>query len=136
MKVRGLSPSLPLRLDEQDGLAMNKSYKAMVAQNLKMLILTIPGERIMQPNFGVGLRKFLFEMNGPQTKGELRARIQQQLSLFMPFVEIVELNFSDASINPNVPENYLGIRLEYWVKPLEEFDVVELEYDLDKEIYL
>ena len=136
MKVRGLSPALPLRLDEQDGLALNKSYKKMVQQNLKMLILTIPGERMMDPEFGVGLKRFLFEMNGPQTQGTLRSKINEQLSKYMPFIEIVRLDFVDASMDPSVHENYLGITLEYWVEPLEELDVIDLEYDLDRELFI
>ena len=136
MKVRGLSPSLPLRLDQQDGLALNKTYKSMVQQNLKMLILTIPGERMMDPDFGVGLKKFLFEMNGPETQGTLRSKINQQLSKYMPFVKIVNMDFIDASMDPSVHENYLGIVLEYWVEPLEELDVVQLEYDLDRELFI
>ncbi len=136
MKVRGLSPSLPLRLDSQDGLALNKTYRKLVQQNLKMLILTIPGERMMDPEFGVGLKRYLFEMNGTATKGELRAKINQQIARYMPFIEITDLTFADASMDPNLDENYLGIRLEYWVQPLEELDVIDLEYDLDKGTYL
>lgn len=136
MKVRGLSPSLPLRLDQQDGLALNKTYKSMVQQNLKMLILTIPGERMMDPDFGVGLKRFLFEMNGPETQGTLRSKINQQLSKYMPFVKIVNMDFIDASMDPSVHENYLGIVLEYWVEPLEELDVIQLEYDLDRELFI
>ena len=136
MKVRCLSPSLPLRLDQQDGLALNKTYKSMVQQNLKMLILTIPGERMMDPDFGVGLKRFLFEMNGPETQGTLRSKINQQLSKYMPFVKIVNMDFIDASMDPSVHENYLGIVLEYWVEPLEELDVIQLEYDLDRELFI
>ena len=30
----------------------------MIKQNLKMLILTNPGERVMDPEFGVGIKQF------------------------------------------------------------------------------
>ena len=57
----GLSPKLPLSIDEIDGLATNKDFREVARQNLKMIVLTSPGERIMIPNFGVGIRNFLFE---------------------------------------------------------------------------
>mgnify|MGYP000439218146 FL=1 len=61
--MAGLSPKLPLTKDPQDGYALNKEYVELVQQNLKMILLTAPGERIMEPEFGVGLRNYLFQNN-------------------------------------------------------------------------
>ena len=55
---------LPLAQDSADGYAMIKRLKTLVKQNLKMLILTNPGERVMEPDYGVGIRQFLFENFG------------------------------------------------------------------------
>ena len=64
--MSGISPKLPLYIDPVDGIALNKTLKQMTRQNLKMIILTSPGERIMYPKFGVGLRRYLF-MNNTQS---------------------------------------------------------------------
>ena len=56
----GLSPKLPLSIDEIDGLATNKDFREVARQNLKMIVLTSPGERIMPADYGVGLRRMLF----------------------------------------------------------------------------
>ena len=37
--MAGISPKLPLQLDKRDGIALNKTLKETVKQNLKMLIL-------------------------------------------------------------------------------------------------
>ena len=132
MKVRGLSPKLPLTVDYTDGHALNKTHKAMVNQNLKMLILTIPGERIMDPKFGGCLKTFLFEQNNLSTQGAISAKINEQLGLYMPYLEIVDLNFENSESNPEIAENVLHIRIEYWVEPLELLDVIELTYDSNK----
>ena len=60
--MQGYSPKLPLAYDStQDGnYALNKTLIDTIRQNLKMLLLTNPGERIMMPNFGVGIRTYLF----------------------------------------------------------------------------
>ena len=58
--MAGLSPKLPIQKDPVDGFALTKTFKEMVKQNFKNLMLTSPGERIMDPEFGVGLRRFLF----------------------------------------------------------------------------
>ena len=54
--MSSISPSLPLSLDEQDGYKMNKELVKAIQQNIKMLLLTVPGERVMDPDFGVGLK--------------------------------------------------------------------------------
>ena len=51
---------LPLTLDSTDGFGMIKTIRDMIKQNLKMLVLTNPGERVMEPDFGVGISQFLF----------------------------------------------------------------------------
>ena len=59
--AEGLSVALPLRIDPIDGAyGLNKKVSEVASQNLRMIILTSPGERIMYPEFGVGIRQFLF----------------------------------------------------------------------------
>jgi hypothetical protein len=53
--------ALPLNRSSADGFVMIKSLKRLFRQNLKMLILTNPGERVMRPSFGVGIKSYLFE---------------------------------------------------------------------------
>ena len=45
--MSSLSVALPLRYSTTDGYEMNKSIKDVLKQNLKMLVLTNPGERVM-----------------------------------------------------------------------------------------
>ena len=60
----GLSPKLPLQMDQRVGsYQLNRTYLEMINQNFKNLLLTNPGERIMDTRFGVGLSMFLFEQN-------------------------------------------------------------------------
>ena len=57
----GLAPKLPLLYSDEDGAyRLVKSFKELVKQNFKNLVLTAPGERIMDPNFGGWIKKFSF----------------------------------------------------------------------------
>lgn len=88
----GLSVSFPLEKDETDGFyKLNKDYPSMVAQNLKNLMLTEPGERIMDPEFGVGLRSIFFEQDSDVARGFISTRTQQQIQTYMPFLELRNL---------------------------------------------
>ena len=56
----GLAARLPLLISESEGpYDLLQTIKQVAAQNLKMVIFTAPGERIMDINFGVGIRRYL-----------------------------------------------------------------------------
>ena len=93
--------ALPISRDTSDGFAMLKSFKKVVKQNLKMLILTAPGERVMEPEFGVGVRNFLFENFNSSTYEKIRKKINDQASIYMPSIRIEEISFSGESQDLN-----------------------------------
>ena len=134
MKFRGLSPKLPLTRDYEDGYSLNKTYREMIKQNVKMLLLTAPGERIMEPDFGVGLRNFLFDNYTPSTKGAIKSNISKQIQKYMPFIKIVEINIHDNSTNERLHPNYLKIEFKYFIEPLNELDSIDLDFDSTKEL--
>ena len=122
---RGLSPKLPLTKDPQDGYKLNKSYIDMIKQNIKMLILTAPGERIMEPEFGVGLRNYLFRNNVPELQGEIRGKIVEQVNRYMPFIEIEQIKFTSAETE-STSENGLYMLMSYRIVPLDVISSVEI----------
>jgi len=91
--VSGISPKLPLYTDPVDGIALNKTLKQMTRQNLKMIILTSPGERIMHPKFGVGLRRYLFMNNTARTLSDIKKKIEEQVRVYLPSVNILSIKF-------------------------------------------
>ena len=98
MSAQGLSVALPLRIDARDGAyGLNKNLLQVAEQNLKMVILTAPGERIMFPNFGVGARNFLFEQSTSDTKSVLSQRIFQQVGQYLPYIKIIDLQVSSPA---------------------------------------
>ena len=88
----GYSPKLPLELDHHDGFGLTKTYYEVAKQNLKMLILTNPGERIMEPDFGAGIRKRLFEPDTGVTQKEIQQDIYSQVKKFLPYIEIQNIS--------------------------------------------
>ena len=97
--ANGLSVALPLRIDSIDGAyGLHKDFEDLAQQNLKMLILTSPGERIMVPEFGVGIRSYLFEQNTPTTLLTIKENIAQQAKKYMPYIEIIELEVYSPAV--------------------------------------
>ena len=83
----GYAPKLPMRYDFVDGgYALTKTFKENTLQNLKHLILTSPGEKVMMPGFGVGLKRYLWE---PDINFELQVeqKIITQVARYMPLLQ-------------------------------------------------
>ena len=77
-----------------------------VKSNLINVLLTEPGERVYEPNFGVGLKSQLFEQQIKED--ELESRIKDQTAFYVPEIEITNL------ILQVVPDEHtLYIRLTY-----------------------
>lgn len=124
--MQGYSPKLPLLRDvAEDGLyGLNKTLLDTIKQNLKMLLLTSPGERIMDSNFGVGLRSYLFENDSEEVREELENRIYSQVNKYLSFIKIEEVAMSKPDSNN---ENLLFISLRYRVPTLDVNDELNLE---------
>ena len=124
--MKGYSPKLPLSLDPQDGFRLTRTLKEVTSQNLKMLVLTSPGERIMEPAFGVGMYNFLVELEIESTRTRLRERIFEQVNKYMPFVEITGISFSPTE-GPEYGPNSLGVTIRYAIPSLGESDILEIQ---------
>tara|TARA_R100000458_G_C8200851_1_gene191447 strand:- start:415 stop:804 length:390 start_codon:yes stop_codon:yes gene_type:complete len=123
------SPALPLTLDKADGYKMNKSIKDVVKQNFMMLLLTAPGERIMMPNFGVGLRRFLFEPLDRQQFARVERRIMEQVNIYMPFLTIVDVQFLTEDEAPNISPNTLSVSVKYSIPSVNTIDEINLKLE-------
>ena len=124
----GLSPKLPLTHSDDDGYyTLTKTVKDMASQNLKMLVLTNPGERIMDSEFGVGIRTFLFENNTPSTYEAIRVRILEQTKEYLNYIDIREVSFNDNSESKTQFEtNTINLKIVYRIKGYDIKDILSL----------
>ena len=72
-----------------------QTFKEQVKSNLLNLLLTEQGERVNEPNFGVGLKRLLFEQN--INKENLEEKINFQIGFYIP--EITLMSVSVGSID-------------------------------------
>jgi uncharacterized protein len=124
--MSGIAPRLPIVVDTEDGIGLIKDYNELVTQNLKMLILTVPGERMMDPSFGVGARNFLFEQLTEETFQNFKSVLLEQQARYPPYLTIKSVEFNSALTDPNMPENVLNIKITYFNKVLKSTNVLLL----------
>jgi uncharacterized protein len=123
--MAGIAPKLPLQLDTEDGIALTKTLKETIKQNLKMLVLTSPGERLMIPDYGVGIRNYLFEQNISSVRTDLAAKINEQVATYMPFIQIINIEFENSIDNSEV----LIASIKYAIPSSATIQSLDLELD-------
>ena len=102
-----------------DGPAVfNSSYttKEQVKSNLINLLLTSPGERLMNPNFGVGIRDLLFEQ--VIDKELIKNRIIDGAQVNIPEIEVTDV-FIKRENNETTPEIHT-VRISIYYKVLAD----------------
>mgnify|MGYP001330088775 CR=1 FL=1 len=125
--MSGLAARLPLIISDTHGpYDLLQSIKGVAAQNLKMVVFTNPGERIMDASFGVGIRRYLFRQNVRESHDEIRSRIIQQVNKYLPYIKILLIDIGSPLDNENIPDNFVTIRLEYKIEPYNLREVLEL----------
>lgn len=126
--MSGFSPQLPLTISSVDGFyTLNKNIRDLTKQNLKMIVMTAPGERMMDPNFGAGVRNYLFQPNTISNKNLIQNKITRQVSRYMPYITITNLDILELNESANnTSMQTLGIRLEYYIQNLNLVDALEI----------
>lgn len=118
----GLSVKFPLSMSEKGDFSLNENIKDMVKQNFKNLVLTVPGERIMIPDFGVGISRYLFEQNSYGVLESVTSAINSQVSKYMPYIQIIDIDTQSSEET----EELVSIKIKYFIKPLSESDILEI----------
>lgn len=122
MAFQPLVISGDLELGDNNGYELITSLRTNIKQNLKMLILTNPGERVMEPDFGVGLKRYLFEMNDNQVYSAIENKIRQQVKRYLPYLSINRVRFESFEENANA----IKLMLEYNIPRISLNDALEL----------
>jgi len=72
----------------------------LLKNNLKQLLRTEKGERVMLPGYGLGLRQFLFQPLDEDLVNTLREEVVVQINKWFPHLEITKLRvFEEAALN-------------------------------------
>jgi len=83
-----------------------------IKQSLKILLLTAPGERVMHPEFGCGIRSMVFDTMNTGTITAIQDLIQRAVLFFEPRVVLERV----AVDTHREHDGWLDISLEYRVK--------------------
>ena len=101
------------------------TFKA-VRNNVKSLLVTEKGERLMQPSMGLNLKKYLFEQLDDDLIIAIENDIYQTFKFWLPFVNIVDLQITMGGDN-DIGRNQLNISLTFSINQDQNtFDTVNV----------
>jgi phage baseplate assembly protein W len=74
------------------GYFSKQSGNTLVRSNLTQLLKTELGERVMLPNFGCSLKRYLFEPLDQSLFNQVKNQIMTSITRYLPTVEVVKLS--------------------------------------------
>ena len=95
-----------------------------IKQNFRTLLLTQPGEKLGDPEFGIGIQNFLFEMNNVETQSQINSKIRSQTNIYMSYLTIREITLQRFDNN----ENGLYVAITYYVPQVNQQDQIVLDF--------
>src|ERR1700733_13285779 len=85
--VLGRGVSFPFRVGPNGRIAWSAGEKN-IREDIMVILMTEPGERVMLPAFGGGLRAILFEPNTPTTRTRIQIIIAAALAQWEPRIAV------------------------------------------------
>lgn len=99
-----------------DGRIASAEYEEDIRQAIRIILETDPGERVMRPDFGAGLRALLFEPINTTTIALARHRVEQALILWEPRIDNIGVD-----VRPEPKQGLLRIEVRYRVRTTNTF---------------
>ena len=119
---KNVSIGVAFPLDDTNMFKGTQTLKEQVKANLINLLLTQPGERVNEPNFGVGLKHFLFEQN--IDIDSLNTVINEQINFYIP-----EISQIDTVVDFLDDEHLLFIKIIYSINSDNTTDAIQLNFN-------
>jgi len=79
-----------------------------IRQSIEIVLATEPGERVMMPEFGCGLRRFLMSPNAVATRTAIQDEVTEALTLWEPRIRLTRV-----TVEPGEEPTLLWIDVAY-----------------------
>ncbi len=83
-----------------------------IRESLRILILTAPGERMMQQAYGCGLKQMVFEEMNESTETEIKDLIQRAVLFYEPRITLNKIEIDIEAMD----QGFLSIGLYYTIR--------------------
>ena len=99
-----------------DGRLVFARYEDDVEQAFQIILLTARGERVMLPDFGAGLRDYVFEPNSAPVRARIAETVRKALVDWEPRITLENVEVTAGDEN-----NLVLIHIDYVVRATNQF---------------
>jgi phage baseplate assembly protein W len=107
--------AFPIGVDGAGAIA-EAAYETDIEQSVRIILGTEPGERVMRPDFGAGLRGLVFEPINTTTMALVQFRVRNALIQWEPRIDSVTVN-----VSAEPPIGKLKIDISYRIRTTNTF---------------
>ena len=100
--------SMSFKFNPLSGDLISLSNENAIARAVRNIVLTTPGEKFFDPDFGSNVGEILFENVDDITAVSIKDEIRSSLSNYEPRVELI-----DVEVDPNFDENQFDVLITY-----------------------
>ena len=100
--------SMSFKFNPLSGDLIDLKNENAIARAVRNIVLTSPGEKFFDPDFGSSVSEILFENVDDITAVSIRDEIRSSLSNYEPRVELIDVN-----VDPNFDENQFDVLITY-----------------------
>ena len=113
-------------ITDSNGNVLSKRYIGLQALkfNLRNIILTIPGEKLSDPNFGVGIQRYLFDLE-TQDWSSVRSKVESQIRTYILAEGYIDRFKVDLNIRAE--QNTVQVVINYVPTSTKELDQLVIE---------
>ena len=116
------TPQFPLSLGSNTLFSEADNTKQVVLFHLKNLILTNPGEKISDPDYGVGIRSYLFENITRGVLNNIAKDIDLAIKKYLDYIDVTNITVTSPP-----DSNYVSVKVSFEIPSIDISEDLLLE---------
>lgn len=113
--IIGQGWSFPIKVNAKGGLDWSNGPDRIQAA-IWILLSTSPGERLMLPTFGAGIKDYVFESNSELVCARLQSAIQKALTQWEPRIQVISVQATPSTTQ----ESLVLVSINYQIRDTNE----------------
>ena len=101
--------SFPPSFNSYDQTVVMSEYEQDIKESLNILLSTAPGERIMQPGYGCGLKHLVFESISESLMTQIRDMVERAILFFETRIDVEKVSITNGSDTMDIHQSYDGV---------------------------
>jgi len=118
-RVNSINLKFPLKSYRRGFFQGNTDTIGAVRENIKTLLLTRKGERVMHANLGTSIPVLQGQLFEPITKDEtfenIRLEIESAIKQYLPYIRVVNIKMITQDEEPELGNNKIRISMDYTI---------------------